>query len=189
VLETSDRVFQRGLQVAVERPADRDHRDVWLDVRAATVWMHHVPEVAAPAALLPLAVLDGREFLLIVDEGDNRPLAITGGSLLLPSWRVRFFRPASASSSLTLLYGHANLQAPRYDLTLLAQQLMGAEAREVGAVAEEAARAEGAEAAAILSPRTFWIMLGAAVLVLIAIIGKLVAGPSAGSSQPSQPGP
>ena len=190
VLETSDRVFQRSVQVVVERPADRAHRDTWHDVRAATVWSHNVPEVAAPAAILPLAVHDQTELLLVVDEGDNRPLAITRVSLLVPSWRLRFYNPASASTGLSLLYGNDALQSPRYDLALLASQVMGAEAREIEAAPEGAAGSPAASGQdPILTPRTFWIGLSAAVLVLIAVIGKLMAGSSGDSSQPSPPAP
>jgi hypothetical protein len=191
VLETSDRVFQRSVQVAVERPADRNHRDRWLEVKASTVWLHSVPEVAAQAAMLHLALQDETEVLLVVDEGDNRPLAITRASLLVPSWRVRFYNPASASPGLSLLYGHDALQSPRYDLALLAPQVMGAEAREVEATPENGAAQSSTAAAqgALLTPRAFWIGLSVAVLVLIAVIGKLMVDSSAEPSPPSQPAP
>ena len=189
VLETSDRVFQRSVQVVVERPADRSHRDAWLDVLAGTEWQHASPDVPAPAAVLALAgaAHDGRDLLIVVDEGDNRPLAITKVQLLLPSWRVRFFSPAAGQTSLTLLYGQDQLAPPRYDLALLAPQVMGAEAREVEAAPEPSAVSDSAPA--LIAPRTFWIGLSAAVLVLLGIIAKLVAGSSAAPSPPSPPGP
>jgi hypothetical protein len=183
VLETTDRVFQRSVQAAVERPADRHHRERWLDVRAATVWHHVHPDVPAPAATLHLAVRDETELLVVVDEGDNRPLTITRAQLLLPSWRLRFFRPAE---TLSLLYGQP-LPAPRYDLALLAPQVMGAQAREVDAAPESSSTSP--LAAALVTPRMFWVGLGAAVLALVAIIAKLVAGSSEAPSPPSPPRP
>ena len=186
VLETSDRVFQRPVQVVVERRADRDHRDAWFNVKAATVWVHNTPDVAAHAAMMPLAIHDETELLIVVDEGDNRPLAITGARLLLPSWRVRFFGPPAP---LTLLYGHDALSSPRYDLALLAPQVMGAEARDVEAAAEAAGASAPSSALSPLTPRMFWMGLSLAVLVLLAVIGKLVVSSSGAPSPPSPPAP
>lgn len=187
VFETSDRVFQRHVQVVVERPADRGHRDNWIDVVAAAVWQHASPEFVAPAMVLPLRS-EGADLLVVVDEGDNRPLAITGARLLLPSWHVRFFSPPGLGEQpLRLLYGHGHMPPPRYDLALLAPQLMGAEAREIEAAAEESTAATSPPS--LITPRAFWIGLTAAVLVLLGIVAKLVAGSSAAPSQPSPPAP
>jgi hypothetical protein len=196
VLETSDRVFQRSVQVVVERRADRDHRDAWFDVRAATVWVHRTPDVAAHAAMLPLAVQDETELLVVVDEGDNRPLVLTAARLLLPSWRVRFFGPSApgagqggSPSPLTLAYGHDALSFPRYDLALLAPQVMGAEARDVEAAPEPSGSSASSSGMSPLTPGVFWMGLSLAVLVLLAVIGKLVVSSSAAPSPPSPPAP
>ncbi|MEX2269968.1 MAG: hypothetical protein WD690_00765 [Vicinamibacterales bacterium] len=61
---------------------------------------------------------------------------------------------------------------PQYDLTLLAPQVMGAEAREIDAAPADSTPGQSTEA--LLSPRMFWIGLAAAVLVLLAIIARLV---------------
>ena len=78
---------------------------------------------------LAVPQVDATDLWLTVDEGDNAPLPITAVRLLLPSYRLRFYRPAG--STLRLVYGRTDLGAPQYDLALLAPHVMGAEAREV----------------------------------------------------------
>jgi hypothetical protein len=169
VLDSPGRVFQRNVQIGFERPPDRRHRDTWFDVRSTTVWRHADQETPA----LPLSIrLDGagpRDVLVVIDEGDNAPLPISGARLLLPSYRLRFYHPRDAS--LRLAYGRDDLEAPEYDLALLAQQVMGAAAREASAVPEAAT--DGDSSAPIIPPWTFWTLLGVAVVVLIAMIGRL----------------
>jgi hypothetical protein len=66
---------------------------------------------------------------VIVDEGDNHPLAIGSPHLELPLYRLRFFYPSNGK--LTLLYGNETLSPPRYDLELLAPRLVGVSSREL----------------------------------------------------------
>lgn len=183
VIETSNRVFQRQVEIVRERPADRRHRDVWVETLAAALWQHAAQDVPAPALLLPLPAGATSEILIVVDEGDNRPLEISRAQLFLPTWRLRFFAPAGA---LSLLYGNAELQPPRYDLALLGAQVMGAQAREVQAAAEASTTSTPSET---ISSRAFWIGLSIAVVALLAVIAKLVAGSSAAQPPLSPPGP
>jgi Protein of unknown function (DUF3999) len=168
VLETSARVFQRSVQVGVERPPDRNRRETWFDVKAASVWSH-ADDATAPRPLTVTVGGDDTDLIVMVDEGDNRALPITAARVLLPSYRLRFYRPPGA---LRVAYGRDNLTVPQYDLALLAPQVMGAEAREITAAPPDAAPAP--PGAQLLSPSVFWIGLGAAVLVLLAIIARLV---------------
>lgn len=174
VFETSARVFQRTVQVGVERPPDRRHRDAWFDVKGASEWSH-ADEATVPAALT-MAIGSGSdtEILIAVHEGDNQPLPITAARALLPSYRLRFYQPPGP---LRVVYGQDGLAIPQYDLTLLASQVMGADAREIAAAPADTA-APG-PAAQLLSPQVFWIGLGAAVLILLAIIARLLRTSSA----------
>jgi hypothetical protein len=173
VLETTDRVFRRSLQLGVERPPDRRQRDAWFDVLASPLWQHADQGSAAPPLEISLAAGDATSLLLIVDEGDNRPLPISGVRLLLPSWRLRFFRPAVP---LRLIYGSREAAAPEYDLALLAPAVMGSEAREVVAAPEQSSTSP---APSVLSPRVFWIALGVAVIVLLGLIVRLISSETA----------
>jgi hypothetical protein len=175
VLDTSARVFQRAVRLGVERPPDRRHRDARYEVFAHRVWQHADQQAAAPALMLQVPSLDVTELILMVDEGDNSALPITAARLLLPSYRLRFYRPAA--SGVRLAYGRTDLAPPRYDLALLAMQVLGAETREVAADPESGAAAAAAQT--LVSPRVFWGLLSLAIVVLLAMIGRLVATSSA----------
>jgi hypothetical protein len=119
--------------------------------------------------------------VVAVNDGDNAPLAISA-RLLLPSYRLRFFHPGPA---LALLFG-ADVAAPQYDLALLAPRLRAAAAREVTL---EPLAAGSAEAWAGPAPSrgmrlAFWIVLGAAVVGLLALVARLLArGDRAGPTE------
>jgi hypothetical protein len=168
-LETSARVFQRSVQISIERPPDRHRRDAWTEVIATGTWIHAQQDTAAPALVLPLPTLDRTDVLLTIDEGDNSALPITSVKLLLPSYRLRFYRPAHAA--LRLVYGSREVTMPQYDLALLAPQVMGAEAREIAPAAESGSKAE--LHMMVVPPMFFWALLGGAVIVLLALIARL----------------
>jgi hypothetical protein len=182
VLETSDRIFRRQVRVGIERPPDRRRREPWYDVVVSSTWQH--VDASTPAPALELAVQAGQatELLVVVEEGDNRPLTITGARLLLPSWRLRFFQPAGP---LHLVYGRDDASAPQYDLALLAPAVMGAEAR--GVVAEPETTAAPTPPAGMLSPRLFWVGLGLAVVVLLGLIVRLISSGTAPPPSPPRP--
>jgi hypothetical protein len=98
---------------------------------------------------------------------------VTGARLLLPSYRLRFYHPGGGA--LRLVYGREDLRPPQYDLALLAQQVMGAPARDVTA-GDPPVATTAAGGASFISPLTFWILLGGAVVVLVGIIARLVKG-------------
>ncbi len=126
VLETSGRVFQRTVQVGIDRGPDRLRRDAWFDVKGGSTWRHADDQTPARPLTLTVSTMPETELLVVVDEGDNAPLPITAARLLLPSYRLRFYY--HDPSSLRLAYGRDDLQAPQYDLALLAPQVMGAPA-------------------------------------------------------------
>jgi Protein of unknown function (DUF3999) len=170
VLSTSARVFQRPVTIGIARDADRSHRDAWMQALATVVWSHADQERPTPALTIALPPEKISQLLVILDEGDNSPIPLTGAKLLLPAYRLRFFRERGAS--LSLAYGRADLDAPRYDLALLAPQLLGAAAMEVAPAAEERTGA-ATSAGELVSPRLFWGVLAVAVLVLLGMIVRL----------------
>jgi hypothetical protein len=187
VLETNARVFQRTIRIGFDRPPDRHRRDPWFDVRATETWRHADQRTVARPLMLPIQTANETDLRLVVDEGDNAPLPIANARLLLPSYRLRFYVPREgAGRSLRVLYGRDDLQPPQYDLALLAPTVMGATATEVSAAAASAESIP--PSSPFVSPRTFWIVLGAAVLVLLALIVRLLKnqdgvndqGPAAG---------
>ena len=169
VLTTPARVFERWVFLEVERISrDRRGQDRTEQV-ASGGWRHVDAETAAPPLVLSVASLGVRDAVLSIDEGDNSPLPLGRPRLLLPAWRLRFFRETGAP--LTLLYGRDDLAAPRYDLALLAPQLVGAAAHEVWPGPELAAPGPAVPVPNII----FWSVLAAGVAVLLLLIVRLVA--------------
>jgi hypothetical protein len=107
--------------------------------------------------------------LLAVREGDNVPLPLAPPELLLPSFRVRFFR--GAGGGLRVLYGHDRIGAPRYDLALLGPTVLASPALEVVLATEQE---ETTSEPVVLQPRAFWAVILAAAVVLALLIARLV---------------
>jgi len=155
VLETGARVFRRRVKVLDARS---------LEPCAQAEWAHQDPAGAAPPLVLALPALAGAELTVMVQEGDNQPLPIQGARLLLPAWRMRFFRDGGP---LLLCYGR-DLEAPDYDLALLADRLRDAPAVELlPPPMEGAVPARGLE-------KGFWVVLALAVAGLLALLARLL---------------
>jgi hypothetical protein len=171
VIATPARVFERTITVAVESEPDRYHRDRWLDRLARTTWAHVEQDAPATDLTLPLPQIESKSLLMIVDEGDNMPLPLTSARLLLPAYRLRFFR--ERGQSLRLVYGNTEMAPPRYDLALLAPQVLGVVASEISASDEQPPKA-ASSLPALVSPRLFWLALVIAVVVLLGLIVRLL---------------
>jgi hypothetical protein len=171
VLETSGTIFRRTISVGVERKPNRQSRDAFFEERSSGTWGHADEQTAARPLQLRLGAMPETDLLLVVDEGDNAPLPLTAARLLLPSYRLRFFR--AGSEPVRLAYGRDDLQPPRYDLALLAPRVMGAVATEVGLAAAAGPASATAENRAGVST-IFWVAMGVSVLVLLGIIVRLL---------------
>jgi Protein of unknown function (DUF3999) len=169
--QTRARVFSRNVSIGTLVPPMPRHREPRLTTLSTHVWSHADAESAAPALTVDVPEHRGGDFVVLVDEGDNQRLPIEKATLLLPSYAVRLFR--RADQPLRLMYGREDLGMPRYDLALLAPQVMGQVASEVSPGTEHASEAAGS-VAAIVSPPVFWASLSLAVLVLLGIIVRLV---------------
>ena len=96
-------------------------------------------------------------------------MPITSAKLLLPAQRLRFFR--GSDDGLKLYYGRNDMDAPRYDLAILAPRLVGAAAEEAQLGPESGAASVKAQT---LSLKLFWGILIAAVLILLLLIARLL---------------
>ncbi len=170
ILATPARVFERPLVLEIERAADAPPRSPPVQTLLEATWRHSDPENPAPSLALALPALGVDHFFLVVDEGDNQPLPLSSAELLLPAFRLRFFR--TAGQKLSLLYGRKDLGAPRYDLALLAPRLAGTVSDEVALGAEQAVAA--AAPASNPQGKIFWGALIGAVLVLLALIARML---------------
>jgi hypothetical protein len=74
--------------------------------------------------------------------------------------------------------------APRYDLALLAPRLRAAPAQELALAAAPPA-GPASEAAASRARAVFWAVLGATVLGLLALVGRLLTRAGKGPPSPA----
>lgn len=87
-----------------------------------------------------------------------------------------------------LYYGNPQVAAPRYDLSLVAGQLLAADQAEATLAAEEQLKKSWSEGS---QPGkggvVFWGILAVVVVVLLAIISRLVPRPSPGQPEGASP--
>jgi uncharacterized protein DUF3999 len=163
VLTTGSRLFERRVRVHEDRPqAEGGPRLV-----AESAWRHADQERPAAPLTVPLPAVASSRLLLELDDGDNAPLPIGPPRLLLPGWRLRFLHPGVP---LRLLHGADGVEAPRYDLALLAPRLRAAPAPEV-ALGPPAPPA----APPLLRPASLaWGALVVGVLAMLWLLARLV---------------
>lgn len=168
VLATSLTVFQRHLSIRIEKNPFNDRQQSWTESIAESEWACALKDKPAPALILEIPSLKTAELMIVVDEGDNSPIPITSVKLLLPSYRLRFFR--ESQTDLNLYYGNSSLDTPRYDLAILAPHLTGSAAEEIhlgtGITVVPAKTQPTAS-------KIFWVILIAAVLALLVLIVRL----------------
>jgi hypothetical protein len=182
VLHTDARVFERRVSLEVLPSAEDDARARAGPITiASTTWRQPDPERVAPALTLELPPLRVAELSLVIDEGDNAALPIRDASLLLPAYRLRFFR--DSRGSLTLLYGRSDLGPPRYDLALLAARVLGAPAQDVVPGSER----EVSGVTGVAPTVVFWCALALAVLALLVLIARLLR--PGGGAEPTTSSP
>src|SRR5574338_24676 len=88
---------------------------------------------------------------------------------VLPGYRLRFYR--AENERLRLAYGRRDLDPPRYDIQLLAADVLGRPATDIRASAEPAGA--GSSATPQVSRRLFWSVLGLAGVVLLGMTVRL----------------
>ncbi|HVE71629.1 MAG TPA: DUF3999 family protein [Thermoanaerobaculia bacterium] len=158
VLTTSTRVFDRQVSVRQRRG----------EVLSNATWRGTEPELDPPALALELPSATSRRLEILIDEGDNSPLPIESVQLQLQAKALRF---THSGTSLLLLYGNARMNAPRYDISLLAPRLFAESAHELTLAAPPGVRAADDERE---GRKLFWIGVVIAAVVLILLLLRLV---------------
>lgn len=173
VFTTRARVFQRPVTLGVIVPA-ADRRPAAFSRLDGATWSHADQSTAAPPLTFVLPDSRRGDLFLLVEEGDNQPLPIEKATVLLPSYALRLFRGPDVP--LRLIYGRDDIQAPKYDLQLLAPQLMGRRATDVVAGPEQPFSPGSAQdsSAPAVPPAVFWAALTLAVVVLLVLVVRLI---------------
>jgi hypothetical protein len=171
VLSTRARVFRRSVTLSSVEPA-AERRPARLVRHDGAAWTHADEALPAPSLTFPLPVSVRGDVFLLVDEGDNQPLPIDTVKILLPSYALRFSRRPDLP--LRMVYGHDQLEAPRYDLQLLAPRVLGRRAEEIQAGPEQPANAVATTLAQTVPAAVFWAVLALAVIVLLGLVVGLM---------------
>jgi hypothetical protein len=108
-------------------------------------------------------------------NGDNPAIEFRGFAASYPVTRAVFVATNDSTEPVWLYYGNPEVSAPRYDVSLVAKQLLGAERQTATAGAEE-----GGTGTTIVTTLTgarryiFWGALALAVVTLLIVISRLL---------------
>lgn len=176
-LTSATPLFQRHLRL-YEKVTDERRGETVERALADADWSH------TPGNVRPLTLNFGYPpatdtFFLETDNGDNPPIALTSAQAAYPVARL-LFKPEPGA--VALYYGNGIAVAPRYDLALVASQILAAEKSVASLGPEEPAKTGGWADAALAGPRggiLFWGALALVVIVLLVVVAKLLPKPPA----------
>jgi len=117
---------------------------------------------------------------LETDNGDNPSIELRDFRGYYPITRVVFKATPDPAQPVCLYYGNVDAITPRYDLTLVAGELLKAERSTVAAGAEENLSPKPSFAGQTLTGSTryiFWGALALAVIVLLVIMSHFLPKP------------
>jgi len=115
---------------------------------------------------------------LETDNGDNTAIELHDFRCYYPVVRLVFKAAPDASNPLWLYYGNRNASAPRYDLSLVANQILRAEKSIATAGSEEPtsgkASKQGTEETPFRGGILFWGALAIVVIALLFLVARLL---------------
>ena len=111
--------------------------------------------------------------VLETNNGDNPPIELEKLQAFYPATRILF--KAQPADALLLYYGNERAIAPRYDLSLVAGQLLAADQSEAALGTGEPLKTSWGEGHRP-GPGgiAFWVMLAVVVVALLVIIARLL---------------
>jgi hypothetical protein len=169
-------LFQRDLQLYEEVADNRGNESRrWL---GSAAWTQR-PESRGRLFTLAFRMPPESDTLLLeTDNGDNPPLAL--GKIELHYPVTRLLCKTTDLQPFALYYGNPQTSAPRYDLSLIGEQLLAADKSVPVLGAEESLKGNSLAQVIALAGRggvVFWIGLAAVVAVLLVVIARLLPKP------------
>ena len=164
-------LFQRVVTLYEELSDDRG--DKYHRPLGGASWFQ-TPDRTGQQFILGLdASPNGDTLVLETHNGDNPPIELEKFQAFYSATRVLF--KAQAADELLLYYGNPQIAAPRYDLSLVAGQLLAADQAEAALAAEEQLKESwGAGHRPGQGGVVFWGILAVVVVVLLLIISRLL---------------
>ena len=180
-LSSSTRLFERRFNV-VENVRDRRGEETQQTLTSA-VWSRR-PESGESTFSIELSAAPVSGMLYLeTDNGDNPPIAIDEVRADFPVVRLLF---RSDQQPLHLYYGSPDAAAPRYDLELVAAQLLHDEKNQPKLGAEERVDGGADGAGKFLGQRAgilLWASLAVVVVVLLLVIARHLPKQPAGKAE------
>ena len=161
-----------------ERPATGAvARMLWmLGSLGGATWTQTPERKATEFALSLDSPMEGDTLILETDNGDNPPIELTKFEAFYPATRVLF--KARPDEEMFLYYGNPRASSPRYDLSLIAAELLSSERSKARLGQEQRLRkaswAEGRTAGK--GGVLFWGILALVVVGLLVVISRLRRG-------------
>ena len=169
IVTTASHVFQRHVTLLKPGPK-RPGKPLELLEVESTNWVDLNEGVEAAALELAVPAGTNPNLLLVIEDGDNVPLAKLSCRLQLPGRSLRFFH--TGTENLTLYYGSADLGPPSYDLSLLTQEIEQLPSLEFSLGDEKEQSLEPSKVTR--QAKWFWGILVLTALSLVALIAKLL---------------
>lgn len=176
-------LFQRQLRL-FERVTDERRGETVERALAAASWSH------APGQVGPLTLNLGSPpttdvIFLETDDGDNPPISLSSVQASYPVARLLFKAEVAAfgqekADEISLHYGNRAVAAPRYDLALVARQILAAEKTIAVLGAEETTGPDHTHGISLSGSRAgilFWGVLALVVVGLLVVVAKLLPKP------------
>ena len=158
---------------------DRGNRH---DRTLANAEWSHTPGEAKPLTLSFNTPPTTAALLVETDNGDNPPIALGSATATHGIARLLFKTDAAP---VALYYGNTQAASPRYDLALVAGQILAAPKNLAALGPEEKSRPDGWARTALTGARggvLFWGVLALVVTVLLGVVAKLLPKPPAASA-------
>ena len=179
-------LFQRDMTLYEEQTDERG--DKYRRTLAGAAWTQTPDRTSREFILAFQSPPQSDTLVLETHNGDNPAVELDNFQVFYPATRMLF--KAQPADELLLYYGNPQVSAPRYDLSLVAGQLLAAHQADAGLAAEEQLkRSWGADSQPGKGSVVFWAILAMVVLVLLVIISRLVPRSTPGQSEGSSGGP
>ncbi len=171
--ETHAPLFKRDVTLYEEVMDDRGHK--YQRTLGQAAWVQ-TPEHKLRQLVLPLgSPPSGDTLFLEINNEDNPPIDLDKFVLAYPVTRVLF--KAASEMPVYLYYGSRRADFPRYDLSLVAAQMLAADKTSVQLGNEETLKKSSWHEQTSLAGSSrliFWAVLALVVVVLLFVIGRLL---------------
>jgi hypothetical protein len=170
--EDGGTIFQREMTLYVQTSDERGEE--YMRVLNQDIWTQTPDHKGKKFTLDINNVPNGDTFYLQTDNGDNPPVEFGKFRLYYPVTRVLF--KAKAGDLLHLYYGEPQVSAPRYDLSLVANELLAADKATASLGAEEELNKATYRVvnASGKGGMLFWGILALVVVALLVVIARLL---------------